>query len=176
MNFLGHTASAKGLTVDTRKTEAIAKWPIPTNQNQLLKFLGSAGYYRCCIRDYASLALPLGSLVKKDHVWTGRMSRLVLDQIKNSLQDAPVLKLPDYYKRFLVTTDASGYCVGGVLSQIHSGCDHPIAFFSKKLGIHEINWSTHESELFAINLALEKWRHYLYGCAFDISTNNCYQL
>nr|CCA22178.1 retrotransposon protein putative [Albugo laibachii Nc14] len=40
VKFLGHTTSAKGLTVNTRKTEAIAKRPIPVNQRQLLSLLG----------------------------------------------------------------------------------------------------------------------------------------
>lgn len=69
-------------------------------------------------------------------------------------------------------TDASKECVGGVLSQLYGEHDHPVAFFSKKLGQHELNWPTHEKELFAIKLALEKWRHYLYGREFDIYTDN----
>ncbi|OWZ04564.1 Retroelement pol Polyprotein [Phytophthora megakarya] len=173
VKFLGHTISAKGLAVDSRKTEAIAHWPAPTNQKQLQSFLGLAGYYRRFIRDYATLALPLGPLVKKEHVWNWDSEQTrSFEEIKSALQEAPVLKLPDHDKRFIVTTDASGYCVGGVLSQVHSGQDHPIAFFSKKLGPHEINWPTHEKELLAIRLALEKWRHYLYGREFDIYTDN----
>jgi hypothetical protein len=82
------------------------------------------------------------------------------------------LKLPDYEKVFIVTTDASEHCVGGVLSKVHNGYDHPLAFFSKKLGEHELNWPTHEKELFAIKLALEKWRHYLYGRPFEVYTDN----
>lgn len=33
-----------------------------------------------------------------------------------------------------MTTDASGYCGCGVISQLHSGCDHPIALFPKTTG------------------------------------------
>ena len=40
------------------------------------------------------------------------------------------------------------------------------------LGIYKLNWTTHEKELLAIKLALEKWRHYLYGRKFDIYTDN----
>ncbi|KAF1313198.1 Retrotransposon nucleocapsid protein, partial [Globisporangium splendens] len=93
-------------------------------------------------------------------------------QLKHALQTAPVLKLADFSKPFVLTTDASGECVGGVLSQFHDGHDHPIAFYSKKLGPHEIHWPTHEKELFAIKMGLEKWRHYLYGRKFDIYTDN----
>lgn len=76
-------------------------------------------------------------------------------KLKSVLQTAPVLQLPVFFKPFFVTTDASGYCVGGVLSQMYNGHDHPLAFYSKKLGTHELNWPTHEKELFAIKLVLD---------------------
>ncbi|KAJ8556930.1 hypothetical protein ON010_g9037 [Phytophthora cinnamomi] len=117
VKFHGHIISAKGLAVDTHKTEAIVKWPTPVNQKQLQSFMGLGGYYRRIIRDYATLALPLGPLVKKEHVWSwGPEQTRVFEEIKSSLQQAPVLKLPDHEKRFIVTTDAPGYCVGGVLA------------------------------------------------------------
>ena len=34
--------------------------------------------------------------------------------LKIMLQEAPILQLPDFNKPFIVTTDASHYCVGGV--------------------------------------------------------------
>ncbi|POM70866.1 Polyprotein [Phytophthora palmivora] len=86
--------------------------------------------------------------------------------LNSALQQAPVLALPDYSKRFVVTTDASGFCCGAVLSQAQGDVDHP------KLSRHEINWPTHEKGLFTIKLALSKWRHYLYGVEFDVFTDN----
>ncbi|ETK86733.1 hypothetical protein L915_08691 [Phytophthora nicotianae] len=153
------------------RTEVIAKWTTPVNQKQLHRFLGLAGYYRRFIRDYAILALPLGPLIKIEHVWNwGSEQTRSFEEIKFALQEAPVLKLSDYEKRFIATTDASGYCVGGVISRVRSGQDHPVAFVLKKLGPHEINWPTHENELFAIKLALKKWRHYL---EFAAGYRNC---
>ncbi|GMF43883.1 unnamed protein product [Phytophthora fragariaefolia] len=98
--------------------------------------------------------------------------RQAVKTIKLALQQAPVLRLPDFDKPFIVTTDASHTCVGGVLSQIHEGADLPVAFYSKKLGVHELNWPVHEKELFAINQALHRWRHYLHGTRFDVITDN----
>jgi RNase H-like domain found in reverse transcriptase/Integrase zinc binding domain/Chromo (CHRromatin Organisation MOdifier) domain len=155
------------------KTDAIGKWPTPNNQKELQSFLGLAGYYRRFICDYSTLVLPLSPLVKKIHEWTwSSEQQQAFDAIKKALQTAPVLRLPDFEKPFIVTTDASKYCVGGVLSQLHDKEDHPVAFYSKKLGSHEVNWPTHEKELFAIKMALEKWRHYLYGRLFSIYTDN----
>jgi len=41
--------------------------------------------------------------------------------LKNKLISAPVLKYPDFSQEFLVTTDASDYAIGVVLSQGRSG-------------------------------------------------------
>ncbi|KAF1313353.1 Retroelement pol polyprotein, partial [Globisporangium splendens] len=115
----------------------------------------------------------LGILFEKDTKWEwNEPQRMAFDALKDALQRAPVLKLPDFDREFIVTTDASGHCVGGVLSQKYGSADHPIAFYSKKLGTHELNWPTHEKELFAIKMGLEKWRHCLYGRPFILFTDN----
>ncbi|GJT50647.1 retrotransposon protein, putative, ty3-gypsy subclass [Tanacetum coccineum] len=44
--FLGHIVSAKGITMDPAKVEAITKWPRPTSVTEVRSFLGLAGYYR----------------------------------------------------------------------------------------------------------------------------------
>ncbi|GMF23065.1 unnamed protein product [Phytophthora lilii] len=102
-----------GLHVDARKTRAIAEWPAPRNVQELQRFLGHAGYYRRFIHGFAQLLLPLSSLVKKDVVWVwGEPQQLAFSSVKLALQQAPVLRLPDFDKPFVVTTDASHNCVG----------------------------------------------------------------
>ncbi|GMF14584.1 unnamed protein product [Phytophthora lilii] len=173
VDFLGHTISSEGLHVDARKTRAIAEWKEPGNVQELQQFLGLAGYYRWFIHGFAQLVLPLSSLVKQnvDWVWD-EPQRRAFNSIKLALQQAPVPRLPDFDRPFIVTTDASHDCVGGVLSQLHDGHDLPVAFYSKKLGVHELNWPVHEKELFAIKQALTRWRHYLHGSHFDVVTDN----
>ena len=173
VQFLGHTVSRDGLSVDQRKTSAIATMAHPTSRKELLSFLGLAGYYRRFICDFAKMALPLSKLVKKDVPWAWSEDQdEAFQSLKVALQQAPVLQLPDFSIPFIVTTDASGLCMGGVLSQLTGGEDHPIAFFSKKFGVHEQGWPAHEQELLAIKTALAKWRHYLHGRSFDVYTDN----
>ncbi|KAF1333192.1 polyprotein, partial [Globisporangium splendens] len=173
VQFLGHTVTAEGIQVDANKTTAIEKYPTPTTQKTLLSFLGLAGYYRRFICDFARIALPLHRLIKKDAKWTWSSEHdHAFRALKLALQQAPTLCLPDFDRRFAVTTDASGYCMGGVLSQKIDGFDAPIAFYSKKFGQYEEKWPAHEKELLAIKFALSKWRHYLHDRQFDVFTDN----
>ena len=88
--------------------------------------------------------------------------------MKNALAQEPVLKLPDFTKLFTVTTDASGQAIGGVLTQE----GHPVAYESRKLRIHELNYPTHDLELLAVVHALKLWRHYLLGRTFELQTDH----
>ncbi|KAF0708853.1 hypothetical protein AaE_013067 [Aphanomyces astaci] len=174
VNFLGHTITGDGLQVDSSKVRTIEELAAPTNRKELLSFLGMAGYYRKFIANYAKLIHPISELAK-DKVpweWTDQENKAFM-VVKAALQQAPVLQLPDFDQPFMITTDASGYCCGAVLSQLDANEeDRPVAFLSKKLSDTECNWPSHEKELYPIKLALAKWRHYVYGSHFDVFTDN----
>jgi len=92
MGFLGHIFSAKGVSVDPEKIEAIRDWPKPTNATEIRSFLGLAGYYRRFVKGFASMAQPMSKLTGKNvpFVWSldceeGFMS------LKEMLMSTPVL-------------------------------------------------------------------------------------
>ena len=89
--------------------------------------------------------------------------------MKNLLTSAPVLKVADPEKDFVVCTDACGQGLGGVLMQDN----HVICYESRKLKEHEKNYATHDLELAAIVHALKMWRHYLMGRRFELRTDHC---
>lgn len=80
----------------------------------------------------------------------------------------PILQYPDFTKEFNVTTDASGYAIGVVLSQGPIGKDLPISHSSGLLNQAERNYSTIERELLAIVYVLHYFRPYLYGRKFTL--------
>ena len=80
------------------------------------------------------------------------------------MTQAPVLCLPDFTQEFLVETDASNCDISAVLMQDN----HPIAFFSKKIGPKLQASSTYIKELHAITDVVRKWRQYLLGRFFVI--------
>ena len=64
--------------------------------------------------------------------------------LQAALMREPVLQYPDFTKPFVLTTDASGFAVGAILSQGKIGQDKPIAFASRTLNQAEQNYSTIE--------------------------------
>jgi hypothetical protein len=89
-------------------------------------------------------------------------------QLRTLLTSAPVLAQPDIEKPFDVYCDASGIGLGGVL--IQEG--RVIAYTSRQLRKHEVNYPTHDLELAAVVHALKAWRHYVLGNVCNIYTDH----
>ncbi|XP_075972453.1 uncharacterized protein LOC142974176 [Anticarsia gemmatalis] len=70
IDFLGFEVSAKGIRPGTRKTDAVAKFPTPSNQHEVRQFLGLSGFFRRFIKGYALITSPLTDLLRKDALWT----------------------------------------------------------------------------------------------------------
>jgi hypothetical protein len=165
--FLGHMVSGQGVTPIADKVKAILEWPELTSVKEVRSFLGLSGYYRRFVKDYAKIAAPLTELTKEGnqrHWEWGEPQRKAFQELKVALSGSPVLILADMDKPFQVTTDASGFAVGGVLSQAdRDGVQQPVAYYSHKLLPAERNYPVHEQELLAVFMALKHWRYYLHG-------------
>lgn len=171
--FLGHIIKHGKITVDPEKIKTIREYQIPKTLKQLRSFLGLAGYYRKFIKDFAKIAKPLtihlqteSGMVKAKQsgrvpVTLDHAALEAFEKLKTLLQEQIELYQPDYNKAFELTTDASNYAIGAVLSQDR----HPITFISRTLTTTEQNYATNEKEILAIVWALQKLRNYLYGVA-----------
>ncbi|POM68311.1 Pol protein [Phytophthora palmivora] len=106
IKVLGCFVSRVGVRADPGKVKAIAAWPTPRSQKDLRKSLGLANYLhnnKTYSAGYAELARPLSDLLKKDADWVWEQQHQdAFDSIKASLQQAPVLALPDENKSFSV--------------------------------------------------------------------------
>jgi transposase InsO family protein len=71
-----------------------------------------------------------------------------------------------------VTTDASDFAVGAVLSQDDGAGDRPVAFTSSTLNETRRKYAAYDKEMFAILEALRVWRPYLAGKPFTIVTDH----
>ena len=88
--------------------------------------------------------------------------------LKQALCSAPILSLPEGTDDFVVYCDASNQGLGCVLMQRGK----VIAYASRQLKTHEVNYTTHDLELGAVVFALKIWRHYLYGTKCTIFTDH----
>ncbi len=175
VKYLGFIVSKGTLRADPAKFDAIRNWPQPVSKTEIMSFLGLAGQYRKFIHHYSELTTPLTNLLSKDKPnkpkWTD-VEQKAFDRVKYEVTNAPVLRLPDPDKPFVLETDASDVGLGAVLLQPYEDGLHPVAFASKKLLPAEKNYLVHERELLAGVWALKQWRCYIEGKAFTWKTDN----
>ena len=88
--------------------------------------------------------------------------------MKATLTAAPVLQALDFEKIFELDCDASGVGVGAILSQQGK----PVAYFSEKLNLVKLNYSTYDVEFYAIVQAINHWDYYLAYKEFILHTNH----
>uniref|UniRef100_A0A5S6QPX8 RNA-directed DNA polymerase n=1 Tax=Trichuris muris TaxID=70415 RepID=A0A5S6QPX8_TRIMR len=132
--FLGHTISDNGIATDASKCAAVERWQSPRCLNELRQFLA-----------------PLHRLLRKDTKWVWNQDcEQAFQQLKHNLLSAPVLRLPDFTKTFILDVDASGDGLGAVLSQCFADGEHPIAYASRTLSKPERRYCATRRELLAL--------------------------
>ncbi|HBK71150.1 MAG TPA: hypothetical protein DDZ39_05755 [Flavobacteriaceae bacterium] len=165
VTFLGHLVSSEGIKPDPKNVEKIKNFEKPVKVKGIQRFLGMAGYYRKFIPNFAKIASPLFDLTKKNDntLWTEKHQES-FEELKNRLIHFPVLRFPDMNKDFIIMTDASGYAIGAVLGQKDEMLkDHVIAYASRILKSHEVNYSVIEKEALAIVYSVKQFHHYIWS-------------
>ena len=150
--FLGHDISAPGIQVEPQKVAAVENWKQPRTVTKIRSFLGLAGYYRWFVQDFSVLALPLTRLTRKNvkFEWDENCEQS-FQQLKYCLTHAPVLTLPYDSSNFEIYSDAYLNGLGCVLMQ-HG---RVIAYASRQLKLHEMNYPTHDLEFSCYYLRFE---------------------
>ena len=164
VDYLGFEVSANGVNASPEKVKAILDWPRPQTVHDIRSFLGLASYYRKFIRGFSQIAKPLTDLTREKKTWCWEdAEQNSFTALKVAMATAPVLRLPDFEKQFVVTTDASDVAIGAILEQDFGSGLQPVAFASRKLNATEIRYSAYERELLGIVWAIGQWKHYFQG-------------
>ena len=67
--FLGIVMGEGKVEMEEDKVEGVLKWPTPQCVRDVRKFLGLANYYRCFVKDFVKIALPMNRLTRKNEKW-----------------------------------------------------------------------------------------------------------
>ena len=107
--------------------------------------------------------------------------RSAFNHLQLAFTKAPILRHFDPEYHIWIKTDALGYTIGEVLSQLAFGTSsnevvtktnlgqwHLVAFFSRKMISAEIWYKTHDGKLLVIIEAFKTWRHYLEGYMHEL--------
>ena len=93
----------------------------------------------------------------------------MVELAKKQLIKTPVLVHYDPTKQISLSTDASLYGVGAVLSHVmQDGSEMPIAYASRTLNVVEKRYSQLDKEVAAIMFGVKRFHQYLYGRKFSI--------
>ena len=91
-------------------------------------------------------------------------ARLAFIQLRKLFTKALILQHFDLECHIWIKTNASGYTIGGVLSQLtlnNLGQWHLVAYFFQRMILAKTCYKTYNSEFLAIVEAFKTWRHYL---------------
>lgn len=143
VKYLGFllTPTSHYLTVD-RKQHLRSLKP-PTTKQEILSFLGVAGFLRTWIPNFSLLAKPLNEAAKETPTEPidpqGPVTSAFL-RIQKALLEAPALALPNLSQHFILyTTENKGVALG-VLGQMKGPTFAPVAYLSKQLNTTIKGW------------------------------------
>jgi hypothetical protein len=96
LKFLGHVVTKEGVTVNSKKVEAINKVPSPNTLKKVQSFVSLCSYYRKFIENFSIIARPLSRLSQANvpFVWDEECEK-TFQLLKKKLTEAPVLAHPD---------------------------------------------------------------------------------
>jgi len=173
LKFLGHIVSEEGIATNPEKVSAVQDWAVPESVHEVRAFLGLCSYYRKFIEGFADIAAPLHQLTSVNSKFKWDLGcQLAFDTLKERLTNTPILALPTEEDPYVLDTDASGYAIGAVLSQIIDGKERVIAYASRTYNRAEQNYCTTRKELLAVVYFIGYFRQYLLGRHFRLRTDH----
>jgi transposase InsO family protein len=181
VEFLGYIIGTAGVSMDPRRVATIREWKEPQSYREIQVFLGFANFYRRFVHRYSSVVVPMTDLLKGMQKgkksgpfhWPKEASD-AFRKLQDCFTKAPMLQHYNPLCRLRMETDASGFGLAAILSQLIQLADrmdsawHPIAFWSRKQSGAERNYETHDQELLAVVEAFQEWRQYLEGAQHTI--------
>jgi hypothetical protein len=165
--FLSHVIDREGIRPDPAKIKAVTEMQRPRKINDLRSILGTVGYLRKFIPDYATKIAPLSVLIRKNGrlpeytKWSKDQMAAWEFMIECLTGDQVMIHHPDFSVPFCLETDASDVGISAACVQIIDGRRRVIGYASRTLNDAQSRYSTYQKECFAIVWGAEVYRHLL---------------
>ena len=100
----------EGISIDPKKIKAIEYWPVPKDVTDVRSFMGITDYYRRFIKGFLRIANHITYLQKKGKKFDwNKKCEDSFKKLKTLLTTAPILRIVDPNKYFIVCTDACNH-------------------------------------------------------------------
>jgi len=177
IEFLGLMLTKNGVNISQVKEQAIRDLVPPTSVKEVQSMLGFLGVFRRFIPNYAKVAAPLNTLLKKDAVFKwGKEEQEAWQLLKDRAMKAPTLGIPEMEGKFELHTDACVDGYGAVLLQEREIDEEksqvPICCISRSTRKEEKRYDTGKLEAEAIVWAMDKLQCYLHGHHVTVVTDH----
>ncbi|KAJ8046478.1 hypothetical protein HOLleu_05158 [Holothuria leucospilota] len=121
IQVLGHVIDQTGLHPNPDLVAAIRDAPTPTSKEQVRSFLGLAGYYARFVPNFATKVQSIRDLQTASHFAWNAEASAAFQEIKSAIVNSEALSLFDPNLDVCITTDASGYGIGAIMTQMIDG-------------------------------------------------------
>ena len=174
VEFLGHIINSEGVQADPKKIEAIRDMKAPQDISEVRRFLGMVNQLGKFSPKIAELTKPLRDLLSAKNQWCWEdAQQKAFSMIKENLTSTPTLAHYNPNLETKLSTDASAYGLGAVLTQKQTNDQwRPIAYASRALSPTEQRYAQIEKEALGITWASERFSDYLIGLKFHIETDH----
>ena len=147
-----------------------------TTVKDVRSFRGMVMYYASFLgTDFQKLCGPINKYTCKGVRLPKKLPKDLndsIEELKKRMAAYPVLRNPDFDKRFYVGVDASHEGIGGQLRQKHDGKFCVVAYFSSALTPKMRKYSSDMLELIGATVVCKRFRHYLRYRQFTIHADN----
>ncbi|KAF9760821.1 Retrovirus-related Pol polyprotein from transposon [Nosema granulosis] len=169
VKLLGVTINGENVGPNEIKKQETLEYRRPENVKELRRFLGSTGWFRDFIPNYAYRTVRLTEALKKDvkWEWTEDME-LPFNDPKLGLRNMQKLKISDNNKSFRLRTDACDTGIGAIL--LHE--DKEGRWASKMLTPTEKRYTINEKDMLAVLFGIKKFESDLRGRKFHLMTDH----
>ncbi|KAB0790077.1 hypothetical protein PPYR_15601 [Photinus pyralis] len=173
VSYLGFEISIGQIKPGSGKVKDIEEFPTPKSVHNIRQFLGLTGYFRHFVENYASIAIPLTTLLRKTEKFKwGVSEQTSFNKLRKALTEKPILAIFNPTAETEVHTDASAQGIAGIMLQKQSdGRLHPVAYYSRQTTHAENKYHSFELETLAVVDSLKKFRVYLLGIHFTVATD-----